>query len=337
MKNPNGYGSVVKMKGNRRKPYVVRKTIGWNEKGYPIYSVIGYCRTREEGMILLAEYNGEPWDVDKAKITFDKLFELWKEKKAMKLGKSNLRNLSSAYNHCGRVHKLKYKDVKSFHMQECIDNCGHGSSTQSAIKNLFRHLDKLALELDIINRCYSELLTSAQAPETSKRPFTDDEVDAVWGISEMPWVDSVLTLLYTGFRVSELLDLRVSDVDLEAWTLKGGTKTAAGKDRVVPIHERILPIIQSRIEDGGEYLFGTDKKKITATTYYKHWDKIMETLNLKYTPHECRHTFRSRLDSAGANKRCIDLLMGHKSRDVGERIYTHKTIDELRETIELLG
>ena len=37
MKNPNGYGSVVKLSGNRRKPFCARKTSGWNEKGHPIY------------------------------------------------------------------------------------------------------------------------------------------------------------------------------------------------------------------------------------------------------------------------------------------------------------
>ena len=62
----------------------------------------------------------------------------------------------------------------------------------------------------------------------------------------------------------------------------------------------------------------------------------METHGMNHTPHECRHTFRSLLDSAGANKKCIDLMMGHTSKDVGERIYTHKTLDELRDAL-LLG
>ena len=57
---------------------------------------------------------------------------------------------------------------------------------------------------------------------------------------------------------------------------------------------------------------------------------------MKHTPHECRHTFRSRLDSAGANKVCIDRLMGHKSKGTGERVYTHKNIEELRMNIELI-
>ena len=49
------------------------------------------------------------------------------------------------------------------------------------------------------------------------------------------------------------------------------------------------------------------------------------------------HTFRSCLDSAGENKVCIDRIIGHKSSDVGERVYTHKTIQELKNTIALLN
>ncbi len=63
----------------------------------------------------------------------------------------------------------------------------------------------------------------------------------------------------------------------------------------------------------------------------------MHTLHMNHVPHECRHTFRSRLDSAGANKVCMDRMIGHKSSDVGERVYTHKTLQELKDTIALLN
>lgn len=336
MKNPNGYGSVVKLGGKRRKPFAVRKTIGWNEKNHPVYKTIGYFTTREEGMIALATYNNDPWDIDRAKTTFAELFELWREKKMVKLGTSNQSSLRSAYNHCKPLYKMKYKDIKSFHMQDCIDNCNKSYSTQGAIKALLKHLDKFALEMDIVNRCYSDLLSSASIPDTSKEPFTAEELAAIWGIEGYPWADSVLVSLYTGFRVSELLDLRKSNVDLEQGIIKGGTKTKAGKDRVVPIHTKILPMIVSRLDGNGDFLFGDNGKKISTATYYKHWNGVMDTLKIKHTHHECRHTFRSRLDSEGANKRCIDLIMGHKSKDVGERVYTHKSIQELKEAIELL-
>ena len=336
MRNPNGFGTVAKLSGNRRNPYVARKTKGFNEKGHPIYKTVGYYATREEGMIALAIYNNDPWDIDRAKTTFADLYELWKERKAVKLGKSNRQSLFAAYKHCAPLHNMKYKSIKSYHMQDCIDDCGCGYSTQGAIKSLFRHLDKFALELDITTRRYSELITSAPVPETNKSPFTYEEIKRIWSIAEFPWVDSILVFLYTGFRISELLDLKISNVDLEQATIRGGTKTRAGKDRIVPIHSRILPIIQKRVSSGGEYLFGDNVSKVSTTQYYKYWNEIMQTLNIKHTPHECRHTFRSHLDSAGANKRCIDLIMGHKSKDVGERVYTHKTVQELKDAIELL-
>jgi integrase len=219
-------------------------------------------------------------------------------------------------------------------MQECIDGCGRGYSTQGAIKALLRHLDKFALEMDVVSKCYSGLITSERIPETSKVPFTDDEINKLWEAQAEPWVDSVLVFLYTGFRISELLAVRCADVDLKQRTIKGGTKTTAGKNRIVPIHPRIVPLIQKRM--GGEFLFEREGKPCSVAKYYELWATVMKKLGAEHTPHECRHTFRSRLDSVGANKVCIDLMMGHRSKEVGERIYTHKTITELHAAIALL-
>ena len=77
MKNPNGYGPVVKLSGNRRNPYAARKTKGFNEKGHPVYINIGYAKTREEALILLAQFNKTPWDIETNKITLDELHNLW--------------------------------------------------------------------------------------------------------------------------------------------------------------------------------------------------------------------------------------------------------------------
>ena len=57
MRNPNGYGTVAKLSGNRRRPYIIKKTAGWKNNGQPIFVIVGYAATREEGNILLAEYN----------------------------------------------------------------------------------------------------------------------------------------------------------------------------------------------------------------------------------------------------------------------------------------
>jgi hypothetical protein len=149
MKLPNGYGSVVKLKGNRRRPFAVRKTAGFDEKGHPVQVSLGYAATREEGLAVLAAYNRDPWDVDGAKITLAELFELWKEKKAPKLGLSNRNGLCSSYRHCLRYADKRYREIRKRHMQECIDECGRSYSTQGVVKNLWAHLDDFAAELDI--------------------------------------------------------------------------------------------------------------------------------------------------------------------------------------------
>ena len=152
MRAPNGYGSVSRLSGNRRNPFVIRKTKGWDDRGYPIYETIGYYPTREEGMIALAEYNRNPYDVDAQKITLQGLFTKWSERAFIKMSKSSVGSMKSAYKHCKALYTVKYRDIRSFHMQDCIDNCGLGYSTQWAIKALWTHLDKYALEMDITTK-----------------------------------------------------------------------------------------------------------------------------------------------------------------------------------------
>lgn len=250
MKNPNGYGTVVKLSGNRRNPYATRKTIGWNEKGHPIYKAIGYAPTRQEALMILAEYNRNPYDVDLHKITVEEVFQKWSIRDFPKMSKSSVGSLKSAWNHCSSVYGLRYKELKAYQMQDCIDHCGCGYSTQGAIKNLFGHLDKFALELDIIAKCNSVLISAPPIPETSKVPFTEEEIKKVWSMTTTEWVDSILVFLYMGWRISELLGLKSSDVDLEQGTIKGGTKTKNGKNRIVPIHPKYF------------HSFVTDFKKI---------------------------------------------------------------------------
>lgn len=337
MRFPNHYGSVVKLSGNRRRPFLVRAGVtGYTDKGYPIFEIIGYTSTREEGNMMLAEYNRDPWDVDKAKLTLEQLFNLWKEKKAPKLGESNRASLYSAFKHCSAFAKRPYKTIKAYQMQDCIDGCGKSYSTQAAIKNLWGHLDRFALELDVVTRCYSDLLTSDPVPPTSKVPFTDDEVNTVWNHQNEPWVDSVLVFLYSGWRISELLALKKTDVNLTEGTMTGGTKSKAGKGRVVPIHSKIRPFIEARMEEPGDYLFGYNGKHCSQSQYRIFWADFMTAWGMEHTPHECRHTFRTRLDSAGANQKCCDLLMGHVSKDTGNRVYNHKNIEELKATVELI-
>lgn len=336
-RNPNGYGSVTKLKGERSKPYMVRVTM-YDKDGNGRQKPIGYAATEEEANILLAKYNDSPWDVGRDKITLAELYAQWEKAKGPGMKPKTLSSLKYSYKYLSRLYGVKYRQIRAYQMQETIDGCGCGYSTQGAIKALWGHLDRFAYEMDVIDKMYSQLITSAPIPETSREPFSPDQVDALWAIADQPWVDTVLIYIYTGFRLNELLDMKSDRVDTGEWLFQGGEKTAAGKNRIVPIHERIRPLVQTWKGNGTEYFLTNYRhKKMSDTTYYPHWREVMKKIGAEgKTPHEARHTFETNLDNAGANRKCIDLLMGHKSKDTGNRVYNHKTVDQLRETVALL-
>lgn len=337
-RNPNGYGSVTKLKGNRSRPYVIKVTT-YDEDGHGRQVPVDYAATREEANIILAKYNDNPWSVDRNRVTLAELYKRWLEVKAPKLGSSRLRSLKGAYKHCKKLYGMKYRQIKAYQMQATMDDCGHGYATQSHIKALWFHLDKFAFELDIIDKMYSQLISvSAEKEETKRTPFTEKQVEKLWEVSDQENVDTILFYLYTGFRLMELLNMDRDHVNLKEGYFLGGSKSSSGKNRIVPIHPRIMPLVKKRMDRCNEY-FLEDKngRKFTSTTYYEVWKPlIMKILKKKKTPHEARHTFETFLDNANGNRKCIDMLMGHKSKDIGNRVYNHKTIDQLRDTINLL-
>ncbi|MDO6451890.1 tyrosine-type recombinase/integrase [Oceanobacillus profundus] len=343
MKNPNGYGSVFKLTGKRRKPFGARVTVGWevNEKTGKVkqkYKPIGYYKTRPEAMIALAEYNKNPYDIDKKNITFEQIYELWSEDKFK--GKTIPRNYISAYNLSKNLHTMKFIDIKKAHMQDIIDNMDKSYSTKSITKTLYSQLYKFALENDVIDKNYSEFVSIKEiTPKASKKPFSDVEIKKLWDcVGKQENVDIALIMIYTGLRPGELILIENENINLKERYLVGGSKTEAGKDRIIPLNKKILPFIEKRMDKNNKYLMVTrnGKKMSYNTLRMQRWANLMNELKMDHTLHECRHTFATLMDNAGANKLSIKRIMGHSTRDITDNVYTHKNIDELLKAIDLI-
>ena len=134
--------------------------------------------------------------------------------------------------------------------------------------------------------------------------------------------------------------MKTEHVNLSEWTMQGGVKTAAGKNRIVPIHSAIRSLVQARYSPHfSTFMYNAENgKPITNVAYYTAFNNVLSKCGIteKHTPHDCRHTFTSLLDSAGANEVCIDRLVGHASKSLTKKTYTHKDIEELRQSIELI-
>lgn len=142
--------------------------------------------------------------------------------------------------------------------------------------------------------------------------------------------------IYSGWRGSELILMPVENIDLKEGTFKGGRKTAAGKNRIVPIHSKIRSFVEHRLDRNHGILFALNDRPVTTGAYTKLFKQILKDIGIStyHTPHDCRHTFTSLLDSAGVNQVCIDRLIGHASASLTTRTYTHKTLEELRQAIK---
>ena len=341
MKKANGNGSVSKLSGLRRKPYIARVTLGWDEStGRQIRKTIGTYVTQKEAQKALIDYLDNPYDLDLSNFLFKDVYEKWSKLKYPKVSHSAILGYQSAYNNVEKLHNMKIKDIKARHLQEAIDSCSKGQATKKKIKFLFGQMFAYAMQNDIITKDYSEFVDIGKASEESKRePFSNKEIELLWKhIDDIEFIDTILIMIYSGFRIGELLELETKNIDLVNMTMTGGLKTEAGKNRLVPIHPKIFPLIEKRYNKDNQYLIINFKgKKMKYDNYYKEkFIPIMEQLNMEHRPHDCRHTFATLLSNANANATAIKKMIGHESYATTEKIYTHKDIEELRKNVELI-
>ena len=134
-------------------------------------------------------------------------------------------------------------------------------------------------------------------------------------------------------RPSEMLAIHKDNVYCSERYMIGGLKTEAGKNRVIPLHKSVLPLIERRLQ-ATDYLVSYDNKPMTYERYRREcFMPAMEALGLDHTAHECRHTCVSLLTMLGIDSRLIKKIVGHSTGDITDR-YTHAYIESLVEAID---
>ncbi len=257
-----------------------------------------------------------------------------------KISKSNQNGYQMGFKRSESLHDLKFIDIRKAHMQAVIDNCDKSHGTKRKIKVLYNQLFKYAMENDLTHKDYSRFVELPRDnTKGSRKPFTLDEINILWENIDRPdFIDTVLIMIYTGLRPGELVEVKNKNIQLDKRFFRGGFKTEAGTNRVIPIHKKIHSLIEARMDPNNEYFVTNhENDKMSYYIYYhERWKKVMEQLELEHRPHDCRHTFATLMDNAGANKLSIKRIMGHASKDVTDKVYTHKDIEQLLIAIDML-
>ena len=143
-------------------------------------------------------------------------------------------------------------------------------------------------------------------------------------------------LIYSGCRISELLDLKKENINMKERCFDiVAAKTEAGI-RKVPIADKTLPFFEYWYHKNDcEYLISTpDGKHFEYRNYYdSYWKPVIDQMGMEHKPHDTRHTCISLLTSANVNDKVIKKIVGHKGQGVTEIVYTHFEIEQLLNAI----
>jgi len=151
--------------------------------------------------------------------------------------------------------------------------------------------------------------------------------------------DSAMTeLLYSsGLRVSELISLRLGDINFEAGFLKVMGK--GGKERVVPIGKRALKKVKRYMEEirpailkkkNSDYLFVSARgRPLTRQRFFQALKALGHALGISLSPHTLRHSFATHMLEGGADLRSLQKMLGH-SDIATTQIYTKVTMDRAK-------
>lgn len=267
-------------------------------------------------------------------ITLRQLFNEWLPIHSQSITISAVKSYHIAFKHISNIADIPITDIHFQHLQNVINSMhvkGLSYSSCKKVRSLLNQLFNCAIIQDYPVTNYAlHLNLGPNVPTIKRRVFTRQQINKLWVI-DTSYSRMILILLYTGLRIGELLNLRRQDINRRSsYLIIRHAKTKAGECRIIPIHHRIMPLIEQIYCGVDDCLF-----TISYTTFHKHFQDIMKQLNCKHTIHDTRHTFTSLLDSV-ASPNALRSLLGHKQGDITTRVYTHKTIRELRKTIELL-
>lgn len=337
LRNPNGFGTVYQLSNptKRRRPWVARVPVGWTKTGKPTYHTIGYFATRPEALKALAAHWNNPVS-PKANITLEELYKEWSSVRYEKISASTERNYLVSWKYLSQFAKTPFRELRAAHIQQAMDAAladGKSRSTIEKIKAVAVMLGNYAVQNDIANKNYAQF---AEMPKLAKQPkdrFTDLEIAKIAAV-DSPWTDSVMILLYSGLRLNEMLGLTRFQVDLEQRIFQGaGLKTDAGRNRIIPILDEILPLVQYRYSQAGSYLFPREEKggRCSDNWYRKNiFYPLIEKAGVRrLTPHCCRHTFASLMAGKGVPPAAIQAILGHTNFSTTADNYVHLTPEQL--------
>lgn len=244
--------------------------------------------------------------------------------------------------------KKKINDISKQDIMNVLKKLQEENLSNSSINHFvttLRSFYKFLIINNIVKENIMDFISSPKREKHLPRVLSENEIDKLLNI---PLTDhysyrnkAILELMYaTGLRVSELINLKVNDIDLNMAILK--TIGKGSKERVIPLGDYALNYLKIYIneyrsllikKDLNDYLFlNNHGNKLTRQGLFKILNKLAREQDIKaeISPHTLRHSFATHLLNGGADLRSIQELLGHSDISTTQ-IYTHVSNQKLNE------
>lgn len=335
-KRANGMGTISRDK--RYKNQYIAHAPSAKYGGNRVY--IGAFQTMREAQEAIDKYvkEGRP---ELYNASLADIYSKWSAIHFTRVSDSAVSLYSSMWKRFSDIQGIKMRDIRTIHLQDVV-NSGTSKSACDTLKAMSVMLCKFAMENDIINKNYAEFIKLPKFEKKEKKIFSGEDIAKLWDNSSDKTVQGILFMIYTGFRIGEIVKLKVSDVYLEKGYVIGGEKTDAGRNRIVPLPPNI-PELTIFVKDWIDNAAGDRLFPATVSQFREDFYSALTKCGINsgtkingrfigehYTPHSTRHTFASLSAAAGIQPENLQKIIGHSNYATTANVYIHQDIELLR-------
>ena len=361
-RRPNGSGTVVKLSGRRRKPFCAKVTLDERNltNGEKKRLVIGTFETYQEALNALSLYSltvnntiskKEAMEIDpevyqkvqdkmsKKVPTFLDIYYILDKDEFSLLSPQTQNSMHGAIKHLKKLHYLKIDQITLRMIQDVFDEDGSNHSTQVHMKTICTKVFRYAVVNQYIERNddYTSYIRIAKYEESDMhKPYTINEILALKK-ADTPEAHIMLIFIYTGVRINELLNINRDNIHIDEKCDDDGTerlisymitgsKTKAGKNRIVPIHDDIKQFVIDELLKSEKRLVDVTYANFTTRTVLI---KVNKLLNTHHTMHDTRKTFATLCQMNNLNVYIRKKVLGHRMNDITFDVYTNESKNRL--------
>ena len=323
----------------------------------PIKKTKGGFKRREDALAYCEQLKAKKQDAPELSLTLRQIYDEWEPKYSQRIDPSTAAGYRAAYNYYATLHDRQIRTITAAELQACMDACPKGKRTHQNMKVVAGLLWKYARDKHIVSQIESDNLFTGRGKSVKRDALTDIEVEKIrQSIGAHRYAEYIFCLCYLGYRPGEMLELRKDQVIEHNGRLfiVEGKKTDAGRDRTVPVHQKIEEIIRDRLMVPGtdlvfpQYVFGRVSKKhpVALFTAFKEmsdnyfrenvFKPIMARLGIAEgkVPYAARHTFSNKLKNAAGDDRDKAALIGHSDYTFTQTKYQTTSEDELLAVVD---